>query len=306
MNGIICIDKPQGITSFDVVRQLRRLLAERKIGHAGTLDPMATGVLPVFFGNATKAIDLLPCQDKRYIARVKLGVTTDTGDITGKILTENKVALSSADFEQAALSFIGQIEQVPPMYSALKVEGRRLYDLAREGVTVERKARPVTIYELKVKGFYPPDEAEIEVYCSKGTYIRTLCEDIGAVLGCGATMSALRRVSAGGFEITDCFTIEKIVEATENGSISECILDVEYPFGITPEVFVTSKQATRFQNGGALSLDRVENAPIKGLCRVKAKDGQFIGLAEANNQKRELKIKCLFAGGGPVANPSLK
>lgn len=300
MNGVICIDKPSGMTSFDVVAALRRITHERKAGHAGTLDPMATGVLPVFFGEATKAISLLPDQDKRYIAGLRLGVTTDTGDITGKILSEQAC---DADFEQvraAVLSFKGEISQVPPMYSAIKVNGRKLYEIAREGGEVERKARRVTIYDIAVAGRdEPTGDYLIDVCCSKGTYIRTLCEDIGKKLGCGGTMSSLHRVRAAGFSIEQCRTLEEVRRLAEEDRLGEVVIDVEKVFAALPQVNVTERQALRFRNGGRLSAERVSGAPKKGLCRVKC-GRVFIGVGEVDCEKNEIKVKCHFNRGVAV------
>ncbi|HEX3025700.1 MAG TPA: tRNA pseudouridine(55) synthase TruB [Clostridia bacterium] len=297
MNGIICIDKRAGLTSFAIVGRVRKLTGQRKIGHAGTLDPMATGVLPVFMGRATKEIDILPCQDKTYVATVKLGVTTDTGDTTGHVLTETAVAVEPERFEQAALSLRGKIRQIPPMYSALKVNGRRLYDLAREGREVERQPREVTIYDICVLGRKAGDEYTIQVSCSKGTYIRTLCEDIGSILGCGAAMSGLRRTVAAGFSIQECRTLEQLEDLSNEGKLESVILSPEYPFRMLPEVLVTDKQTVRFLNGGALSLERVRCAPTNGLCRIKTKNRELLGIAWVDIERSELKMKCLLSGG---------
>jgi tRNA pseudouridine55 synthase len=297
MNGILCVDKPEGITSFDVVRRVRRLTGERKIGHAGTLDPMATGVLPLFLGCATRAVGLLPDTDKQYIAALRLGVTTDTGDSTGTVLSRTAELPPRCEFERAALSFVGEIEQIPPMYSAVKVGGRKLYELARAGKTVERAPRPVTIRRLTVlPGADRPGEYGLEVLCTKGTYIRTLCEDIGRKLGCGAVMTALRRTRAAGFTLAQCATLGELEQASAENRLQEYILNVEYPFEILNVVNVTEKQAVRFGNGGPLSLDRVQGAPARGLCRIHAPGGRFLGLAETDGEKQELKIGCLFAG----------
>ena len=294
MNGVICIDKPSGMTSFDVVAVVRKLTHERKAGHAGTLDPMATGVLPVFLGEATKAISLLQCQDKRYTAGLRLGVTTDTGDITGKALSSKPVTVSPDEVAAAALLFKGEIEQVPPMYSALKLNGRHLYDIAREGGEVERVARKITIHDIAVTG---RDEASgdysMAVHCSKGTYIRTLCEDIGRQLGCGGTMSSLRRTFAAGFEIGQCITIGKIKALALEDKLSDIILDVEKIFVQLPQIDISCNQAIRFRNGGALSIDRLERAPASGLCRVKYA-GLFIGIGEVDALERQINIRCHF------------
>lgn len=292
MNGVICIDKPSGMTSFDVVAVMRRLAHEKKAGHCGTLDPMATGVLPVFFGEATKAIPLLQNHDKHYRAGFKLGMTTDTGDITGKILKVSQVCASREEVENAALSFIGTIKQVPPMFSAIKVNGKRLYDIARAGGTVERKARDITVYNIKM---VDKDDANynyiMNVECSGGTYIRTLCEDIGRKLGCGAVMSSLRRTYASGFSIDNCISIEYAKKLAEQEKLNDIVLSVEELFNDLPDINVTRKQAVRFRNGGELSSDRLDNAPESGLCRVSC-GLVCIGLGEA--VKGQVKVKCHF------------
>lgn len=204
MDGIIILDKPEDFTSFDMVAKMRRLLGTRKVGHAGTLDPMATGVLPIFVGRATKCCDILPNQNKRYTATFQLGYTTDTLDATGRVLTRTEVSATKEDVEKALESFRGEIMQLPPMYSAIQINGKRLYDLARQGIEIEREKRPVTITELNLLSADDTQHIyQIDVACSKGTYIRTLCADIGEALGCGATMTALRRTEAAGFSIAE-------------------------------------------------------------------------------------------------------
>ena len=203
MDGIIILDKPEDFTSFDMVAKMRRLLGTRKVGHAGTLDPMATGVLPIFVGRATKCCDILPNQNKRYTAAFQLGYTTDTLDATGRVLTRTEVSATKEDVEKALESFRGEIMQLPPMYSAIQINGKRLYDLARQGIEIEREKRPVTIMELNLLSADDTQHIyQIDVACSKGTYIRTLCADIGEALGCGATMTALRRTEAAGFSLS--------------------------------------------------------------------------------------------------------
>lgn len=295
MNGIIIVDKPAGLTSFDVVSRLRRLTGERKIGHAGTLDPMATGVLPVFLGTATKAIDLLPSQLKGYTAAFRLGLTTDTGDITGRILSVCEVKAGFPEVEKAAFSLEGESLQLPPMYSAIKQNGVRLYSLAREGITVERKPRPIHVFHIALSPGNPDEhEYNIEILCSKGTYIRTIITDIGEKLGCGATMTSLRRTSSAGFDLNMAFTLEAITELAAAGRLGECMIAAETPFGEEFEVNVTPKQAVRFLNGGELSYERLAKAPRGVLCRVKCGD-RFLGLAENDCENRALKVKCLFA-----------
>ena len=302
MNGVICIDKSPGMTSFDVVAMLRRLCHERKAGHAGTLDPMATGVLPVFFGEATKAIPLLPCQDKRYTVSLRLGVTTDTGDTTGKVLTTVPVSVTPAQVEEAVSRFVGEIEQVPPMYSAIKQNGRHLYEIARAGGEVERAPRKITVYSISVFGRDTESgDYFLDVSCSKGTYIRTLCEDIGFALGCGGTMSALRRTFAAGFDISGCKTVKELKDMSEEDNIEDSILDVESVFKQLPEIRVTVNQAIRFRNGGALSFDRLDGAPERGLCRISCA-GIFIGIGQADAEKKEIAVKCHFNREAAVGN----
>lgn len=295
MNGIINIDKPAGITSLDVVARLRRVTGERKAGHAGTLDPMATGVLPVFFGRATKAIGLLPVQDKRYTASFRLGIRTDTGDITGNVLKTKNVCFKWNKVNETVMNFVGTQKQIPPMYSALKVDGRRLYELARQGIEVDRQAREITIYKIRLlPAEIAMGEYTIDVECSKGTYIRTLCEDIGDRLGCGATMTALRRTSAAGFEISNSMTIEQVAKLSEQGNLSEIIQNVEDVFSYLPEIWVTAKQAVRFLNGGALDFERLQKTPQNRFVRIKSDGYGFLGLGEADHDIQQVKVKCLF------------
>ena len=209
MNGVIVIDKPADFTSFDVIAVVRRLTGQRKTGHTGTLDPNATGVLPVLLGAATKAQDRIPNHDKSYLAQFRLGLTTDTLDIWGEVKTETPCCVTEDDVRSLLPRFSGEIMQVPPMYSALKKDGQRLYDLARKGVEVEREARPVTVYRLELVSFNSETQTgELAVSCSKGTYVRTLIDDIGQALGVGAVMTALRRTEACGFTLSDCVTLD--------------------------------------------------------------------------------------------------
>ena len=218
MNGIIVIDKGNGYTSFDVVAKMRRICGEKKIGHTGTLDPMATGVLPILIGNATKAQSLLPESDKEYEATFSFGITTDTLDITGKIISQTESNVKLEDLEAVLPQFRGNIMQLPPMYSAVSKDGVRLYELARKGLITEREARPVTVYKLDLLNFDEQlQSAKIIVKCSKGTYIRSICDDIGQTLGCGAVMTSLRRVTACGYTLDDAITLEKAKELSENG-----------------------------------------------------------------------------------------
>ena len=294
MNGIILLDKPTGMTSFDAVSFVRRIVKEKKAGHAGTLDPMATGVLPIFLGEATKAVSLLTNQDKKYTAVLRLGVTTDTGDITGKILTQSTVDATDEEVKKAAAAFKGQIKQIPPMYSAIKINGRHLYDIAREGKEVERSERQITVYDISVRpsGDKTGDYI-LDVSCSKGTYIRTLCEDIGAKLGCGGTMAALRRTAAAGFDISQCVSTDELKSLSELDKLDDIILSVEETFKDLPVADITPKQAIRFRNGGKLALNRIKESLPQGLCRMVC-NGLFTGLGYVNTEADEIEIKCHF------------
>ena len=258
MNGILCIDKPADFTSFDVVAKMRGMLKTRKIGHSGTLDPMATGVLPLFLGKATKACDMLPVQDKRYTAEFRLGMVTDTQDITGDIIKTQAVNVQPVQVEEMLKAFAGKQKQIPPMYSAVRVNGQRLYDLARQGVEVEREARDIDIYSI---GLLDCDTANntytIDVECSKGTYIRTLCHDLGQQLGCGAVLTNLRRTMACGFDISSCMTLAQAQEYVDNGTIENYILPVESVFASLEKLYLDEVQSKMFACGLKLSLEKL-------------------------------------------------
>ena len=277
MNGFVIVDKEEGMTSFKASSALRRIFAEKKTGHTGTLDPMATGVLPVALGRATRFIELLPDSDKAYIARFRLGITSDTLDITGSILSNTKADFSLDEVQSAVACFTGDIMQTPPMYSALSVNGVRLYSLARQGIEIERESRPVSIYSSELKAL-ETGEFELSVRCSKGTYIRSLIADIGEKLGCGAVMTALRRTASNGFSIAQAHTLSELEALGENA-----LLPVESAFMRYPAVYVTSAQAKRFLNGGELASERVRGAAV-GLMRVYSPDSVFIGLGELSAQ----------------------
>ena len=297
LQGVLCIDKPQGFTSFDVVAKMRGIAKTRKVGHGGTLDPMATGVLPIFLGRATKACDLVPEQKKRYLATFRLGITTDTQDITGQILRQEQAACSPEQVRTVLARFVGQQQQVPPMYSAVKVDGKRLYDLARQGKEVQRQSREITIFALELLDQNPDaGEYTIDVTCSKGTYIRTLCHDVGQALGCGATLTQLRRTLSAGFSLERCITLEEASRLAEEGRLSERVLPVEQIFAVLPRVTLTQQQTRLFCNGAPLDLNRVEDAPGTGaLLRVCGADGRFLGLAQEDLTQGLLMMKKLFA-----------
>ena len=293
MIGIILLDKQKDITSFSACNRVKHILGVKKAGHTGTLDPMATGVLTVALGGATRFIELLPVHDKSYIARVQLGITTDTLDITGNVLSENEVSVTYNDLLSAALKFQGEIMQKPPMYSAVFKDGKRLYELARQGIEVERDARPVTIHRLEVSDF-DGKLFTMKVACSSGTYIRTLCDDIGKALGCGAVLTELRRTSANGFSIENCHTINEIKEACESGSINNYIIPVEKCFEAYGQITVSPAQAKRFSNGGELSLDRLKGEFESTLYRVYSPENKFLGLGQAEKEKGILSVRRLL------------
>lgn len=294
MTGIICISKEKDITSFGVVAKVRGITRERKAGHTGTLDPMATGVLPVMLGGATRFLDYLPESDKGYRAGFVLGKTTDTLDITGNVTGEYDVTVTKEDVETALGNFRGRTAQIPPMYSAVCVDGKRLYDLARQGIEVERRAREVEIKELELVG-YSDDEYVIDVVCSKGTYIRTLIDDIGRLLGCGATMTSLERTLAMGFKTEDCVTLSELQRRRDNDlGFDDLLIDIEKILKPYASVSVSEAQARRFYNGGALALDRIRKSLDTGLYRVYAPDRSFLGLGEADLEKGELSVKRLL------------
>lgn len=274
MNGIVIIDKPQGWTSQDVTARLRRVFNTRRIGHGGTLDPMATGVLPVFVGRATRGVEFFEHAEKTYEAVLQLGLTTDTEDTSGTVLEEREVRISKEEFLNILPNFRGEILQIPPMYSALKIDGQKLCDLARKGKTVERKARPITIFELECLEF-AGTTARLRVRCSKGTYIRTLCKDIGEALGCGGCMAALRRVTAGEYTIEEAVPLETLLE-TENPE--GFLRPVDTMFRNYPEVRMTPKQEQRCRNGNAFSVNLEE-----GTYRTYSQSGEFLALSKVES-----------------------
>ena len=281
MNGILLIDKEPGRTSSDVAVKLRGILRERRVGHAGTLDPMATGLLTVFVGRATRAVQFAEHDEKRYRAALRLGVTTDTQDISGNILETRPVQITEAQLEEALRAFRGEIEQIPPMYSAVQIGGRRLYDIARRGGTVERAPRPVTIRELVLLGREGEDWI-LDVRCSKGTYIRTLCHDIGQFLGCGGCMSALRRTEAGGFSVADAVTVGEIQRLKEEGTVESRLLPVDTLFSGEMSCTANGEEERRIRCG-----NDYRTALPDGVYRVYGESGAFLmlGRAEAGVMK---------------------
>lgn len=299
MNGIIIVDKPEAYTSFDVVAVMRKLLDEKKVGHTGTLDPMATGVLPILLGRATKLQAFLPITEKEYVAKIKLGLATDTLDITGKVLSSVSTCIKKEDFQAALEPFVGEIEQLPPMYSAVQKDGVRLYELARKGIEVERSPRKVVINRLELLRFDEAlQEGELSISCSKGTYIRTLCDNIGKKLGCGAVLAELQRTKACGFSLKNSITLDKARELAANNDLQKYVLSCDLPFKSLRAANITLPQTNRFRNGGALSLDRVffnndQELIDSEIIRIYNTETGFIGLGKINLEKGELSVGCL-------------
>ena len=274
MNGIVIVDKPMDWTSQDVTAKLRGVFQTRRIGHGGTLDPMATGVLPVFVGRATRGVEFFEHAEKTYEATIRLGLTTDTEDVTGTVLGEMPVHVTEEAFLAILEQFRGEIQQIPPMYSALKVNGQKLCDLARKGREVERQPRTITIFKLECLEF-AGDTARLLVHCSKGTYIRTLCKDIGQALGCGGCMAALRRVSAGSYTIAQAVPLAQLLEAEDP---EQYLQGVDTMFSQYEKVVLTTNQEKRCRNGNAFSVKMAD-----GTYRAYSTEGEFLMLANVEN-----------------------
>ncbi len=290
MTGIICLDKPRGMSSFMAVKRASRILGVKKAGHTGTLDPMATGVLVIMLGHCTRFIELLPEHRKSYTARVKLGLTTDTLDITGEVLSTSDVNVTLEQLLSASEQFKGEILQTPPMYSALKKDGERLYDLARKGIEIEREQRQITIEKLEIYDF-DGVEFSMDVICSAGTYIRSLCDDIGKVLGCGAIMTELRRTEANGFGIENAVTLEELEQLVNEKREDSVITSVEKALLSYPEITVTKPQANRFHNGGALGYERLHGDYPVGIYRVYSPEKVLLGLGEIKTENGDLEVR---------------
>ena len=287
MNGILLVDKPKDWTSSDVVAKLRGVLHERRIGHSGTLDPMATGLLVVFVGRATRAVEFAESHEKQYRASLRLGLSTDTQDITGKRVGGEPRPVDDGELERALAAFRGDILQLPPMYSAIKVGGKKLYEIARRGGTVERKPRPVHISELRVLG-REGEDVLLDVTCSKGTYIRTLCHDIGEKLGCGGCMSALRRTRAGVFRLEDAYTLEQVQQAADRGEAEALLLPVDRLFAACPALHLDAAGEKRIRSGGEAAISAED-----GSVRVYGPDGSFLALGRVRNGELR-SIKSFF------------
>jgi len=277
MNGILLVDKPEGWTSHDVVGKLRSLTHERRIGHSGTLDPMATGLLVVFIGRATRAVEFAEADKKRYTAGLRLGVSTDTQDTSGSVTAEREVRVSDSELKAVLDSFRGELMQLPPMYSAVKVGGKKLYELARKGETVERKPRRITVFELSSQR-RSDTEYSLEVVCSKGTYIRTLCNDIGEALGCGGCMSSLRRTEAGAFSVNDAHTVDALIAAAECGELESLLLPIDTLFSQYPMLRADAHEEKRLRCGNIIKTSAAE-----GVYRVYSEAGELLLLGEAKN-----------------------
>ena len=290
MTGIIPLKKGENITSFFAVNKVRRIIGEKKCGHTGTLDPNATGVLPIAVGGATRFIELLPTHKKAYKATFKTGFCTDTLDIWGTVTETFEKEVSFEEIEKATAEFKGEIMQLPPMYSAIKRDGVRLYELARQGIEVERTPRKCEIFELSVSEV---ENGEYSLYCecSAGTYIRTLINDIGERLGCGATMTSLCRTFACGVELSECFTLEELNELKEKGEIEKAIIPLEKLLLEYPEIHVTENQAKRFSNGGSLMRNRLRDLKENGIYRVYG-NGELLGLGELT--ETDLLVKRVY------------
>lgn len=287
MNGIILIDKPQDWTSHDVVAKLRGILHERRIGHSGTLDPLATGLLVVFVGRATRAVEFAEADSKEYIAGLRLGLSTDTQDISGNVIAECSDLPDEGAVRRAVNSFIGDIEQIPPMYSAIKIGGNKLYELARKGQSVERAPRKITVSSIEIIGREGGDYL-LKIACSKGTYVRTLCNDIGASLGCGACMSSLRRISAGAFSVESAHSIDEVENAANEGQLVDIMLPVDTLFSALPELKVPESTANRLKTGNIIKISAAD-----GDYRVYSDSAEFLLVGKVENGKLKT-IKSFF------------
>lgn len=296
LNGVIVIHKEQGFTSHDVVAKMRGICGQKKIGHTGTLDPAATGVLPVCLGSGTKLCDMLADHDKEYVAELLLGIVTDTQDTTGMVLEEKPVSVTEEEVRRACMSFLGDYSQVPPMYSALKVDGKKLYELAREGKTIERKARPVRILELEILDIALP-VVKLRVACTKGTYIRTLCHDIGAVLGCGGAMQSLVRTRVGSFMLEQALTLGELQERRDRGELEATLLPVDRVFLECPILHIGEGFERLLDNGNAIEPRQTREQLFleAGMwVRFYRADGSFAGIYAYDNAKKRYQPVKMF------------
>jgi len=291
VNGIIIINKPAGWTSHDVIAKLRGALKQKRIGHGGTLDPMATGVLPVFIGRATRAAEFCENAEKEYIAELRLGIVTDTQDITGKVISENEVSITENDLKAILPRFTGALKQVPPMYSAIKKDGKKLYELARQGLEIPREARDIYISALESQGDGGFDSPyTLRIVCSKGTYIRTLCYDIGSALGCGGTLSWLRRTRAGVFTIDNAHALDDVIAAIMTDSVNSIMLPTDSIFSNYQAIFLNEEEVRKAKNG---AICKTRESTADGKYRVYAPDGEFLLLGDIKDNKVKT-IKSFF------------
>ncbi len=296
INGIIVVDKQPGFTSHDVVAKLRGICGQKKIGHTGTLDPAATGVLPVCLGSGTKLCGMLNEKDKEYVAELRLGVETDTQDMTGQVLATHTVEADEDTVRRVCLGFEGDYAQIPPMYSALKVNGKKLYELARAGKEVERRARPVIIHELEILSMELP-LVRMRVVCSKGTYIRTLCHDIGRKLGCGGSMQSLRRTRVGVFGQDGAVTLEELQRLKDEGSLRSRVIPVDRMFADCPALHVSAQYAATLENGNPIDFSRMQESAEYGhgqWVRVYRQDGSFAAVYAADCEREMYRPVKMF------------
>ena len=291
-SGILVMNKPQGFTSFDVIGKLRGILKMRRLGHTGTLDPMAEGVLPVLIGTAAKACDILPDETKAYRAGFRLGTVTDTQDSTGNVLETHDADVTEAELLAVLPQFTGEIRQIPPMYSAVQINGKRLYALAREGKEIERPARTVTVHSLTLTEFDPAAQCgTLEIVCGKGTYVRTVIHDLGRTLGCGGCMTSLVRTAACGFMLADAHTFDEVQQAADSGMLESLIVPADRLFTALPAVTLSEAQTRLYKNGVRLDLNRVRGISAETVrYRVYGCNGCFFGLADADRQEGCLRI----------------
>lgn len=291
LRGILVMNKPQGFTSFDVIGKLRGILHMKRLGHTGTLDPMATGVLPVLVGSAARACDILPDETKSYRADFLLGTVTDTQDITGTVLETHPVHVQDADIRALLPRFTGTVSQIPPMYSAVQVNGKRLYELARAGREIERPARDVTVSAFALTAYDAASgTGTAEITCGKGTYVRTLLHDLGQSLGCGCCMTALTRTAACGFTLADAYSFETVQDAADRQAIAPLIIPTDRLFQNMPALHLNTVQTQKYQNGVKLDLSRLHGITEENRYRVYAADGGFLGLADADRENGCLRI----------------
>ena len=305
MDGLLNINKPSGITSFGIVSLVRRLSGERRVGHAGTLDPAATGVLPVCLGQGTRVIEFLVDTTKTYRAGIELGVSTDTYDASGKVTQQSDfTGISRTQLDAALASFRGQIQQVPPLYSALKHQGKPLYQLARAGIAVELKSRPVCIYKLELIDWQPP-LVTVEVDCSKGTYIRSLAHDLGQMLGCGAHLKNLIRLRCGLFDINEAVSLSRLESAFRYGYWQQFIYPIDSVLTGLMAIVVSDDEAMKIKNGRSLLLEtanREAEAPLQNRCRAYTLDGIFLGILRFNHEDGRWYPQKVFCNNVSVLN----